>query len=75
MGRFKLYYLLATNSSQRCLVCDISPKDINNLDILNKEYTHREFKSCILHIKKTTGKWQARSKEDKEKVSVTKKKI
>ena len=34
----------ATNLSQCCSVCGVSPKNMNSLDTLNKEYTHREFK-------------------------------
>ena len=71
-------------------MCGVSPKNMNSLDILNIDYTNREFKyglsslhawirffEMLLHIayKKETRKWQARSKEHKEKASVAKQKI
>ena len=78
-GKIQTMLSGATNSSQCCSVCGVSPKNMNSFDILNKEYTHRELKyglsslhawirffEMILHIayKKETGKWKARSKED-----------
>ena len=43
-GKIQTILSGATNSSQCCSVCGVSPKIMNSLDILNKEYTYREFK-------------------------------
>ena len=44
-GKIQTILSGATNSSQCCSVCNVSPKNMNSLNILNKEYPHREFKS------------------------------
>ena len=89
-GKVQTILSKKNNSYQCCSVCGVSPKNMNSLDILNIDYTNREFKyglsslhawirffEMLLHIayKKETRKWQARSKEHKEKASEAKQKI
>ena len=82
---------ITDTSSQKCYICAASPKDMNNLELVNKRpcnastysfglsvlHAHIRFFECLLHIayRMDFKKWQARTQEEKDKMNARKKLI
>lgn len=87
----KVCSALSHTSNAKCIICGALPKEMNNIEVCVEktiDWSKLEFGLSPLHAwirffeyfihlsyKLETKRWQARSKDDKENVALTKKKI